>query len=241
LNETAEITIILPAYNEAATIQQTVNEIAGYFAGRGMRYEIVVAADGDDGTRELAGAMIAMTPSIRVIGEPRRRGKGLAIREAVALAKGEIIGYVDADNKVPIEEFAKLEPFLNDGCDLVTGSRAMPGARIERRQPWYRRIGARGFHVFMQALVGLPGIHDSQCGFKFFRKEAAKRIFARQQIDGYMFDVEILALAQRLGYRIGQTPIRWRDDGDSRLRLVRGNLQNVIDIFKIRRSLRRTK
>ena len=209
MNEIPEITIILPAYNEAGTIQQTVNEITGYFTARGMCHEIVVAADGDDGTRELVGSMIPANPSIRVIGDSRRRGKGLGIREAVALAGGAIIGYVDADNKVPIEEYARLEPFLRNGYDLVTGSRAMPGARIERRQPWYRRIGARGFHVFMQTLVGLPGIHDSQCGFKFFRNEAAKQIFARQRIDGYMFDVEVLALAQRLGYKIGQTPIRW--------------------------------
>jgi hypothetical protein len=89
----------------------------------------------------------------------------------------------------------------------------------------------------MQTVVGLPGIHDSQCGFKFFQSAAAKRIFARQRIDGYMFDVEILALAQKFRYRIEQVPIRWRDDGDSRLDLVRGNLRNVIDIFRIRRAL----
>jgi glycosyltransferase involved in cell wall biosynthesis len=238
LKHTPDFTLILPAYNEAATIEAAVREVAEYFARRGDRYEIIVAADGDDGTRELVRAMMQSDAAIRVLGEPWRRGKGRGIREAVELAEGEIIGYADADNKVPIEEFAKLEPFLNDGCDLVTGSRAMSGSLIERRQPWYRRIGSQGFHVFMQTLVGLPGIHDSQCGFKFFRREAAKRIFACQKIDGYMFDVEILALAQRFGYRIEQVPIRWRDDGDSRLELVRGNLRNVADILRIRRSLR---
>lgn len=238
MKHTPAISIILPAYNEAATIQQAVQEVAAYFAGRGLEYEVIVAADGDDGTRELVRAMIPQNPAIQVLGEPRRRGKGLGIREGVAVATGDIIGYVDADGKTPIDEFAKLEPLLEGGCDLVTGSRAMSGSRIERSQPWYRRIGSMGFHVFMQTVVGLPGIHDSQCGFKFFRRDAAKRIFACQKIDGYMFDVEILALAQRFGYGIGQAPIRWRDDGDSRLDLVRGNLQNVADILRIRRSLR---
>ena len=203
-----------------------------------MKYEIIVAADGGDGTRELVQGMMQADSAIRVLGALERRGKGRGIREAVELATGEIVGYMDADNKVPIEEYSKLEGFLKRGCDLVTGSRAMSGSRIERRQPWFRRIGSIGFHVFMQTVIGLPGIHDSQCGFKFFQREVAKRIFACQKIDGYMFDVEILALAQRFGYEIEQVPIRWRDDGDSRFDVVRGGIQDVAEILRIRRSLR---
>lgn len=232
-----DITLILPAYNEAPTIGATVRETADYFEGRGLGFEIIVAADGNDGTREIVREMARGDERLRVLGEERRRGKGIAIREAVAIAGGRWIGYMDADNKVPIEEFAKIEPHLEAGCDLVAGSRALPESRIERRQPWYRRLGSVGFHLFMQAVVGLPGISDSQCGFKFFQGAVARHLFSCQKIDGYMFDVEILALAQRFGYRIVQVPIRWRDDGDSRLELVRGNLRNVIDIFRIRRSL----
>jgi dolichyl-phosphate beta-glucosyltransferase len=169
-----------------------------------------------------------------VLGHQERLGKGRGIREAMHVADGEIIGYVDADDKVPIEEFGKIEPWFAKGYDVVIGSRAMRQSLIERRQPLYRRIGAAGFHVFMQTVVGLPGIRDSQCGFKFFRREAAIKLFGMQKIDGYMFDVEILALAQRLGYRIRQVPIRWRDDGDSRLELVSGNLRNVKDVLRIR-------
>lgn len=238
MKQAPEISVILPAYNESSTIEQTVKEVCAYFTRRGTRYEILVAADGDDGTRELVTGMMESDPAIHVLGSRERRGKGLGIREAVAVANGDIIGYMDADNKVPIEEYAKLEPFLKRGCELVTGSRAMSGSRIERRQPFVRRIGSVGFHWFMQTLVGLPGIHDSQCGFKFFQKDAAKRIFACQKIDGYMFDVEILALAQRFGYEIEQVPIRWRDDGDSRFQVIRGGLQDAAEILKIRRSLR---
>jgi dolichyl-phosphate beta-glucosyltransferase len=198
----------------------------------------VVAADGQDGTRERAREYAQRDAAVQVIGAPGRRGKGRGIREAVALASGAIVGFADADNKVPIEEWDKLEPWFAHGYDVVIGSRALQRKLIERRQPFYRRAGGAGFHYFMQAVVGLPGITDSQCGFKFFRRDVARDLFARQRIDGYMFDVEILALAQRLGYRIQQVPIRWRDDADSRLELFRGNLRNVVDIFRIRLWLR---
>ena len=151
----------------------------------------------------------------------------------MALARGSIAGYADADNKVPIEEFDKFAPLLKQGCDVVIGSRAMRRSQIEKSQPLYRRLGGKGFGLFMHTVVGLAGITDTQCGFKFFTRAAAREIFCRQQIDGYMFDVEILVLARKLGYRIEQIPIRWRDDGDSRLELIAGNLRNVRDIFRI--------
>ncbi len=236
-----DISLILPAFNEAATIVSTIRETGRYFQARGWRYEIVVAADGDDGTRELALETARQGEPVRVIGNQERGGKGRGVREAMALARGDIAGYADADNKVPIEDFDKLRPWLSQGYDVVIGSRAMQESQIERRQPLYRQLGGKGFGVFMHAVVGLPGIVDTQCGFKFFTRAAAREIFSRQQIDGYMFDVEILVLAERLGYRIQQVPIRWRDDGDSRLALVSGNLRNVRDIFRIRMAAVRAK
>lgn len=227
-----DISLILPAYNEARVIPQTIAEAVRYFVGVGLRYEIIVAADGADGTRETVREMARANPALQAIGENRRRGKGRGIREAVALASGAIIGYADADNKVPIEEYEKFRPRLAEGIEVVIGTRR-GGATIERPQPLYRRIGSRGFLWFMQTAVGLPGINDSQCGFKFFQRAAAKELFRRQKIDSYMADVEILAIARRLGYRIQQVPIRWRDDADSRLDLVAGNLRNVRDIFRI--------
>lgn len=227
-----DITLILPAYNEARVIPQTIGEAVRYFAGAGLRYEIIVAADGTDGTRETVRELARENPALRAIGEDRRRGKGLGVREAVAVASGAVIGYADADNKVPIEEYEKFRPLLGQGIEVVIGTRRS-GALIERPQPLYRRIGSRGFLWFTQTAVGLPGINDSQCGFKFFQRAAAKELFRRQKIDSYMADVEILAIARRLGYRIRQVPIRWRDDADSRLNLIAGNLRNVRDIFRI--------
>lgn len=233
-----DVSLILPAYNEAATIASTIHETGSYFRSRGLRYEIIVAADGGDGTRERALEMVQHGEPVRVIGHPERCGKGRGVREAMALARGEIAGYADADNKVPIAEFDKFQPWLGQSssqrCDVAIGSRSMRDSQIEKRQPLYRQLGGKGFGLFMHAVVGLRGITDTQCGFKFFTRAAAREIFSRQQIDGYMFDVEILVLARRLGYTIQQIPIRWRDDGDSRLALVSGNLRNVVDIFRIR-------
>ena len=227
-----DISLILPAFNEARAIAVTIGEAVRYFTSRGLRYEIIVAADGGDGTREIVRKMARENPALRAIGSEARRGKGIGIREAVAIATGAIIGYADADNKVPIEDFDKFRAALASGVEMVIGSRRN-GAVIEKAQPLYRRVGSTGFHFFMQTVVGLSGIQDTQCGFKFFQHDVAKELFRRQKIDGYMFDVEILAIGRRLGYRIEQIPIRWRDDADSRLDLVAGNLRNVRDIFRI--------
>ena len=216
----------------------TINEAVQYFEDRRYPYEIIVAADGDDGTREIVAEMRVGNPRLRAIGRPGRHGKGRGIREAVRLAAQTIIGFADADNKVPIGEYDKFAPVLAAGCPVVIGSRALERSQIERAQPWFRRLGAGGFRVFMRNATGLRTISDTQCGFKFFHHETAKQIFAMQKIDGYMYDVEILLLAQRLGLEIREIPIRWRDDGDSRLELVRGNLRNVRDIFRIRMETR---
>jgi len=233
-----DITLILPAYNEAGCIAGTIAEAVSYFRSRGLTYEILVAADGDDGTREIVAGLGRGDPAIRAFGAPGRRGKGRGIREAVGMAAGAIIGFADADNKVPIEEYDKIAPFLAEGFPITIGSRALARATILRSQPWFRRLGGKGFGVVMRAWTGLRGIADTQCGFKFFHGDVARRLFRLQQVDGYMYDVEILLLAQHLGYRVREVPIRWRDDGDTRLELVRGNLRNLRDILRMRARVR---
>lgn len=230
----SSVSVIIPAFNEAGRIAQTVRQVGEYFQGRQQPYEIIVSADGADGTREIAAELAARDPAIQVLGSAERKGKGWGIRQGVAIARGELIGFIDADNKTPIREYDKIEPWLAEGYEVVIGSRGLPGSQIDRPQPLYRRLGSRGFGVFMHAVVGLHGIIDTQCGFKFFQRAAALDLFRRQRIDGYMFDVEILYLARQAGYCIAQVPVRWRDDGDSRLQLVRGNLRNALDVFRIR-------
>ena len=228
------LSVVLPAYNEAHVIGKTIESIQRYCADRRYTYEVWVAADGNDGTREAAALLAAKDSRIRVMGTPERRGKGRGIREAITLAKGQIIGFVDADYKTPIEELDKLLPEFDHGYDVVIGSRAVAGCVIEIPQPLHRKLGSRAFALVMHTLIGLWNIRDTQCGFKFFRRQVAHDLFGRQMIDGYMFDVEILYLAERSGYRIKEVGVRWRDDADSRLELVAGNWRNAKDIFRIR-------
>jgi dolichyl-phosphate beta-glucosyltransferase len=232
------LSLILPAFNEAGSIVRTLGLIQEYLDCQRLSYEILVSADGTDGTREAAAAVAAHNSRIHVFGSPERRGKGHGIRQGVARARGETIGFADADYKTPIEELAKVLPWLNAGYDVVIGSRGLMDTRIEVAQPLYRRIGSKAFGLIMHSLVGLWEIRDTQCGFKFFRAPVARRLFGLQQVDGYMFDVEVLHLAERCGYRIKEVGVRWRNDGDSRLELFRGNLRNAIDLLKIRRLAR---
>ncbi len=232
------LSLIIPAYNEVARIRSTVTDAIDYFDRRQIRCEIIVSADGTDGTREtvrdFASRRSMSDADIKVTGSTQRRGKGHGIREGIRLASGDVIGFADADNKTPITEFDKVLPFLRDGHEVVIGSRGLRESRIERPQPLHRRLGSKGFGLFMHTCVGLRDIIDTQCGFKFFQGDVARDLFQHQQIDGYMFDVEILLLARSRGYNIVQVPVRWRDDGDSRLEFVAGNLRNVRDILSIR-------
>jgi dolichyl-phosphate beta-glucosyltransferase len=228
------LSLIVPAYNEVQSIQATLADFQSYLGRAGHSYEIIVAADGDDGTRELVAGMAARDRRLSVLGSAERGGKGRGIRLGVARARGQIIGFADADNKTPITELDRLLPWLTQGFDLVIGSRTMADSRIEVPQPLHRRLGSRAFALAMHLVIGMWSIRDTQCGFKFFQRDVARDLFRRQRIDGYMFDVEVLYLARRAGYRIKEVGVRWRDDGDSRLRLVAGNWRNMIDIFRIR-------
>jgi len=231
---TPYLSLIIPAYNEVRSIGRTLDAACAYLDAKGFVYEIIVCADGTDGTREHVRDWAGDDRRFTVLGGPERRGKGHGIRAGVHQSRGRFIGFMDADHKTPVDELDHVLPWLERGYDIVIGSRALGESRIERRQPLHRRLGSKGFGVFMRLLLGLHGIPDTQCGFKFFRGEVAKDLFARQRIDGYMFDVEILHLAGRSGYRIQQVGVRWRDDGDTRLQLFRGNLRNLLDLVRIR-------
>ncbi len=227
------LSVVMPAYNEVGSIRRTLELAHEYLAGRGQSFEIIVAADGDDGTREAAAEVGRARGSITVLGSPGRHGKGRGVRQGIAAARGDLVGFVDADNKTPIEELDKVLPWFDQGYDLVIGSRALEGSRVEKRQPGYRQVGSKVFAVAMHVTTGLWEISDTQCGFKFFRAPVARDLFGRQKVDGYMFDVEILALAVGSRYRIKEVGIRWADDGDSRLALVAGNARNMVDLLKI--------
>jgi dolichyl-phosphate beta-glucosyltransferase len=233
MSQTPQLSLIVPAYNEAKKIGHTLSALCDWLGGR-MEYEIIVCADGTDVTAEVVAERQKADGRIQLIASTERGGKGRAIRRGVTQARGDVIGFLDADYKVPIDECERLLPWLDDGFDVVIGSRGLAESVIDVPQRSYRRLGSRLFGLAMHALVGLRDIRDTQCGFKFFRNYVARDLFARQRIDGYMFDVEILYLARLSSYRIKEVGVRWRDDNDSRLQLVSGNWRNMIDLFRIR-------
>jgi dolichyl-phosphate beta-glucosyltransferase len=234
LTDSPYLSVILPAYNEAASIGRTLTAVRTFLDSQEYSYEVIVAADGDDATPEIVRELARDWPGLRLSAERGRHGKGQGLRRGVALARGEIIGFIDADYKTPIDDLTKVLPWLGDGYDVVIGSRRQDDSRVEISQRWYRRWGSQAFALARRVLIGLHGIRDTQCGFKFFTQRAAREIFRRSRIDGYMYDVEILWLAQQLGYRIKEVGVQWRDDRDSRSEHLQVEIQNVVDLLRIR-------
>lgn len=242
LSTSPEICIVVPAFNEVRRIAFTIERTEAFLAATmpAGAFEVIVVDDGSvDGTGDRVRDLARSRAWLRVLGGEPNRGKGYATRRGVLASTGRYVGYMDADYKTPIEEVQKFLPHLRDGRDVVIGSRTGEGARIEVAQPLYRRIGSRAFSVLMHRLVGLDAISDTQCGFKFFRRDVAQELFGRQAIDGYMFDVEILALSELMGYSIVQVPIRWQNDPDSRYNPVTGTIRNARELLRIRAALRR--
>jgi dolichyl-phosphate beta-glucosyltransferase len=234
VSETPYLSVILPAYNEAASIRRTLDCVRLFLDAQPYEYEVIVAADGDDATPDIVREIAVDWPRLQLTAQAGRHGKGHGLKRGIGLAGGEIIGFLDADYKTPIDEIDKILPWFSGGYQLVAGSRGVGESRVVRKQRWYRQIGSRVFALGMHAIVGLHHVRDTQCGFKFFTRSAAREIFKRARIDGYMCDIEILWLAERLGYRVREVGIVWSDDGDSRLELVSGNIRNLVDLLRIR-------
>lgn len=228
------LSLIVPAFNESQTIVLTLSAMHQYLARQTWNWEVIVSADGVDGTRERAAEFAAQDRRFTVIGSPHRLGKGHGVRDGVLRAAGERIGFLDADYKTPIEEIEKILPWFDKGCDVVIGSRRVGAAKVEIPQPLYRRAGSRLFNLLMRRLMGLPDVRDTQCGFKFFTRDAARTLFSLQRIDGYMFDVEVLRLCKLIGLNVAEVGVHWRDDGDSRYDPVGGTIRNIKELLKIR-------
>ena len=230
-----DLSLVVPAYKEAAKLAATLDAIVSHLQRRPGAFEIIVAVDGVDASSQEAERRARADPRIVVVGSPVRRGKGRAVREGIALARGRLIGYLDADGKVPVEELDKLlEPFEEE-WDVAVGSRALRESRVAGRRPWHRRVGSAVFGVLVRRCFGLRNVHDTQCGMKIFRAEVARELFARQVVDGYLFDLEVLLLAAANGYRVREVAVRWHDDGDSRFDVLTGGPRILVDLVRIAR------
>lgn len=233
------LSIVVPAYNEAARLPSTLRRIQEYLSRSSVSAEIIVVLDGStDATLEIARTAARDVPQLKILDRKVNRGKGYTVREGMLAARGQIRLFADADNSTDIAHFDKMKPLFDQGYDVVIASRNAadaPGAVQVVSQAWYKRaIGRMGNRIVQIAAV--PGIWDTQCGFKAFRAEAAERIFAQTTIERWGFDIEVLALAQRLGYKIGIVPARWLNDDRSHVKLS-DYLHVLGDTFTVRRNL----
>lgn len=227
---TPTLSIVIPAYNEEKRISKTLARMTRYLADQPYTSEVIVV---DDGSRDNTLSKIAEFQSIRVIRLLKNSGKGSAIRQGVLEAHGSAILFSDADLSTPIEEVQKCLEALRDGADIAIGSRALEASDIVVRQPWYRDTMGKIFNLFVLTVV-MRGIRDTQCGFKCFKADVAKTLFQIARISRFSFDVEILYLARKKGYRIRQIPIQWRNDPASSVHPLRDAFRMLIDLFIIR-------
>jgi dolichyl-phosphate beta-glucosyltransferase len=236
--ERPALSVVIPAYNEAARLPGTLKRIGDYVIRTGMSCEIIVV---DDGSTDETWGMLERFESgplyLLLCRNPRNRGKGHAVRQGVACASGAAVLMCDADLSTPIEQIDRLLPWLDGGYDVVIGSRDMPESVLDPPQPLMRRCMAWIFRAIRRRLL-LPEIRDTQCGFKLFRGSAAAQIFPLQTLDGWLFDCEVLALAERLGQRIKEVGVRWENHPHTRVRPLVEAFRAIPTLLAVRRRVR---
>lgn len=223
--------MVIPAFNEAGRLPRTLERVLGYLASWGRPHELLVVDDGSSDTT-VDCARQAGGPHLTVIRNETNRGKGYSVRRGMLAATGRRRLMTDADLSTPIEDLPRLMAAMDEGHEIVIGSRAVSGARIVVHQPWHRENVGRLFNLLVR-LVAVPGVHDTQCGFKLFAAEAAVAAFSLARLDGFCFDVEALFIARKQGYRIAEVPVTWRNDAATRVSLWAG-FRAFPDVLRIR-------
>jgi dolichyl-phosphate beta-glucosyltransferase len=228
------ISLVIPAYNERDRIPETLARVREYLDGAAEEYEVIVADDGStDATVGFVESMTENWPELSVIALPRNQGKGAAVRAGMLRARGEHRAFSDADLSTPIEELPRLRERLHGNCTVAIASRALPGSTIGVHQPGRRETMGRTYNRLVQLLV-LPGLHDTQCGFKVFTAEAAVACFEPLRSRGFGFDAEALVRARRKGWEIAEVPVRWDHRDDSRVSALRDSGMVLLDLIRLR-------
>lgn len=229
------LSVIIPAYNEEKRISKTLLAVDQYLQKQNFEYEILVVSDGShDKTVQILEGFQKMLPRLWVIDHRENHGKGWVVRQSMLAAKGRIRLFMDADNATSIDHFDKMRPYFEQGHDIVIGSRDKKDARGAKQavpQSFLKRQLGNIGNILIQ-LVAVWGIWDTQCGFKAFTEQAAQDIFSRTLIDRWGFDIEALALARELKYKIAIAPVYWINDPDSRVNL-KGYLFTFKELFQI--------
>ncbi|HHT9126301.1 MAG TPA: dolichyl-phosphate beta-glucosyltransferase [Candidatus Brocadiia bacterium] len=228
------LSVVVPAYNEEKRIERTLREIIAYLKSKPFKSEIVVVNDGsNDGTSDASRVILDGFEDFQIISRAENRGKGYSVREGVLHAGGDIILFSDADLSTPMQEFDKLHEWIGKGYDIAIGSRAVKGAEVVVRQNMLRECMGKVFNLFVKMFT-MRGISDTQCGFKCFTRKVAQDIFERQTIPGFGFDIEILFIARRLGFKIKEVPVRWFNSPKTKVNILSDPLKMFLDLFKIR-------
>ena len=231
------LSIIIPAHNEEARLPGSLKQVIDFIDAQDYETEVIIVENGSqDRTAKIGKEIAAGHSSVRLIEEPHA-GKGLAVRRGMLAAEGKFRFICDADLSMPIAEVNQFLPPVAPPYDVAIASREVPGAK-RYGEPQYRHFVGRIFNLLVR-LITLPGIQDSQCGFKCFRDEIVEDLFQVQIIDGWTFDVEVLFIAMQRGYKIIEIPIPWYFNSGSRVRLIKDSSVMFSDLFRIRLNWRR--
>lgn len=242
-NQDIYLSVIIPAYNEADRITKTLKIISSYLQKQPYSYEILVVCDGPkDSTADVVRDLSLLIPKLKLIDRKKNMGKGYTVKEGMLAAKGKVRLFTDADNSTDISHFEKMRPLFDKGYDIVISTRDpkdAEGATQEVPQKWHKRLMGNMGNLYIQ-IMAVPGIWDTQNGFKAFRDYAAEKIFSKTKINRWAFDVEALVLARKLDYKIGIIPIHWINDPKSHVSLP-AYFKVLFDVAKIRWNLMRKK
>ena len=234
-----ELSVVIPAYNEARRLGPSLDRVAAYLGARELSHEILVV---DDGSTDATGSLVRnhSAPGLRLLEQGENRGKGAALRRGVAESRGARVLLCDADLSTPIEELPALERRLDDGADLALGSRGLPDSDVRLHQPFYRELMGKTFNWIIR-LLGVRGIRDTQCGFKLLDGGVARRLFAELQTERFAYDVELVWLARRQGHRVEEVGVTWVNSPDSRVSLLFDSAAMLRDVLLMRWRHRRSR
>lgn len=235
------LSVVLPVFNEGQVLDRNLDRLVAFLeeqqyggAELDRSFEIVAVDDGSrDDSRAILDARAAADPRLRVLGFEQNRGKGAAVRDGMLAARGSYAVFMDADLSTPLEEFGPLVAALESGYDAVLGNRRSPGSQIERHQPWLRETLGKGFTLLTQLLL-VPGVHDFTCGFKGFRRDAARTVFSRSTLDRWAFDAELVVIISEQGLRLAQVPVRWKHEDDTKVRVLSAATRALFDLLRVR-------
>jgi len=233
-DEEVDISIVIPAYNEAQRLPNCLSQLISYCQNSSRQYEIIVVDEGsNDNTSEVANQSVSKCNFLKIFRLEENLGKGNAVKYGLLKARGKIALFMDADASTPASEIERNLHYFDEGYDIVVGSRVLKDKDSHLKMRWHRKLMGKIFNFCVRSLLAIK-IRDTQCGFKMMKKETIEPIFSKMKIEGYGFDLELLFLAKQLGFNIKEAPISWHHVDGSKVNLIRDSLKMFVNIIQIR-------